>query len=90
MNLDNAPEKEDPRDPLPSYNLNVGSYMSIESPPTKKFVRKDCDFTGFPSKYRHKTAGYAVIHSGIGQLGMILTNGLRYTEWMQYQSIEKM
>ena len=58
VNFDGAPEKIDTRDPAPSFNLNKWAYMSIESGPSTRLPTKYCDFTGFKSLYRHKTAGF--------------------------------
>ncbi len=38
----------------PVYNLQKGSYMSIDSGISVRLPAKYCDFTGFPGKYKHK------------------------------------
>ena len=53
LNLDHNPKSPDPKDPS-MLNMTLGSYASIEAPPSRKLPYKYCDFTGLPAKYKSK------------------------------------
>ena len=55
--------------------------MSIESGPSTRLPTKFCDFTGFHSVYRHKTAGVSTGLQG---------GGVRFLELSHFNALDKM